>query len=1114
MVQIGSTRQIEPGARVARVTSGGNDDRSVTAPPAASAICPTHTSASLALHPPDARLLDRRAAAINARDPDRYHVLGEHGRGGLGRVSRAHDRELGRDIAIKELISRGHVSEVRFLREALITARLEHPGIVPIYEAGRWPDGTPFYAMKLVSGRSLRELIAERTTVEDRIGLLHHVIAVADAIAYAHGRNIIHRDLKPANVIIGDFGETIVIDWGLAKELGSTDEPAAIDGPYRASGIDDLTSAGSVLGTPAYMAPEQERGERVDQRADVFAIGAMLWELCALHKVPPASPRERGRILRRAGVDRDLVTIIDKALDPARDRRYRDAGALAADLKAFKAGARIAARNYSLLAMLAHWTRRHRALALSATVAAALALAGAVLHVHRIATERDRVATANNALILQQAQLLLHTDPTAAFELLDTYEGANAVGKAMLRAQARGLGLARVHVAPHTQRIHTARRLPDGSLVTVSDDGSVARTSPDGAIRIIARGVAWSDTFDYSGTGRWLGHACEATAICLLDLETERQRPGPPGMAGFAPVGVAFSPDGDHLAAISASGETAIWQLSDGALPDRRLEARLGSGEALQFVDASTLATLARDGIYLFHLDRSGRPLAAPRAFPIADAREISASAELHLVAVATTSGRLVVIDTASDRIVDDAVICKGQLNKVAVIALRRTIAYGCEDGDAGVRDLDRKSSAVVTHIEGGAAVVAGSADGRYLLAGGNDGKLVVYDATTRVALSYLGHATRITTIVPPSPEFPYIASGDATGALRVWPLPEAAVQAAITTPWRIYRAVLVGGDDPAIAVGNSSTIPWVTRDGTTGELQGHNPVHGLVAVSATQPRFVTYGFDDELELWSVGELPALRTVRTGHGTTNFAVYSPGGASFVTASQDGEIEEWSHAAGGPRSLGSIHEPVLFMRSLPSADAVAVGGLSGALWLSGPAGLRYLGQGPSALNSAAASRDARWLVTATSGGVVRMYDTTTRHVAMFQSPHPSSEFLLFTPDGTTLAVATARTISLMSPPSPPDRPAAAPARDVPAWTWDRIDLAVHHFTFSSDSQWFAGVCDRGGIWFNHRGDSRWVYVSTGTTRISFGYFSADGTRFLATDTSGRALIVDMKASVFR
>ena len=115
----------------------------------------------------------------------------------------------------------------------MITARLEHPGIVPVHEAGRWPDGTPFYAMKLVQGRPLRELIAACKTLGDRLALIPHVIAIADAIAYAHDRKIIHRDLKPSNVIVGAFGETVVIDWGLAKDL--TDEIADVveDGPYR-----------------------------------------------------------------------------------------------------------------------------------------------------------------------------------------------------------------------------------------------------------------------------------------------------------------------------------------------------------------------------------------------------------------------------------------------------------------------------------------------------------------------------------------------------------------------------------------------------------------------------------------------------------------------------------------------------------------------------------------------------------------------------------------------------------------------------------------------------------------------------------------------------------------
>jgi len=211
--------------------------------------------------------LDVQSLALaQVRDPERYLILNEHGRGGLGRVSRAHDRELGRDVALKEVLSRNQLSEARFLREALITARLEHPGIVAVHEAGRWPDGTPFYTMKLVSGRSLRELIAERTTVDDRLGLLHHVIAVADAIAYAHGRHIVHRDLKPANVFLSAQGAK-VLDLGLATVTAASALPSS-----------RITRTGEAVGTPAYMAPEQLGGARGESAADVWSLGVTLYE--------------------------------------------------------------------------------------------------------------------------------------------------------------------------------------------------------------------------------------------------------------------------------------------------------------------------------------------------------------------------------------------------------------------------------------------------------------------------------------------------------------------------------------------------------------------------------------------------------------------------------------------------------------------------------------------------------------------------------------------------------------------------------------------------------------------------------------------------------------------
>src|SRR5262249_40612449 len=154
-----------------------------------------------------------------------------------------------RPVAVKELFDPNERARRRFLRETLITARLQHPSIVPVYDAGHLVDRSPFYAMKLVAGRPLDRSIAEAKTLAQRLALLPGVLAVGDAMAYAHSERIVHRDLKPSNVLVGKFGETVVIDWGLAKDLGIDDRDALDAGPYRAAAGLEHTVAGVVLGT-------------------------------------------------------------------------------------------------------------------------------------------------------------------------------------------------------------------------------------------------------------------------------------------------------------------------------------------------------------------------------------------------------------------------------------------------------------------------------------------------------------------------------------------------------------------------------------------------------------------------------------------------------------------------------------------------------------------------------------------------------------------------------------------------------------------------------------------------------------------------------------------------
>jgi serine/threonine protein kinase len=228
--------------------------------------------------------------ALTSPDPLGYALLSEIGRGGMGVVFRARDLELDREVAVKLLLGQYAATSavaVRFLEEARITGRLQHPGIPAVYRVGALPDGRPFLAMKLIKGRTLDELLRAEGAHPSR--WLSAFESVCHAVGYAHARGVIHRDLKPSNVMVGAFGEVQVMDWGLAKLLGANPTGApvpteslqvsAIAPPRDSDG--SLTQAGSVLGTLAYMPPEQAAGEvaKIDRRADVFALGAIL---CAL----------------------------------------------------------------------------------------------------------------------------------------------------------------------------------------------------------------------------------------------------------------------------------------------------------------------------------------------------------------------------------------------------------------------------------------------------------------------------------------------------------------------------------------------------------------------------------------------------------------------------------------------------------------------------------------------------------------------------------------------------------------------------------------------------------------------------------------------------------------
>ncbi|MEZ6036454.1 MAG: protein kinase [Planctomycetota bacterium] len=335
-------------------------------------------------------------AADEAADAEARYRLGEEvGHGGMGSVHRAWEHRLQRHLAMKRVRAGASPQELRrFLEEARVTAQLHHPGVVPVHDLGVDRDGRMFFTMDLVRGRTLREVIAELHAGEgERSRALEVLQRVCEAIAFAHDKRVIHRDLKPDNVMVGRFGEVYVMDWGLAlvregdrDRVGAAQDDAIVS--QRAENAPEWTLQGDVVGTAAYMAPEQARGATVDERADVYAIGAMLYEVLTGRRPyaddPGASTSQaildRVRAGAPAPVERlqpdappELVAIQQRAMARRLEHRYADVLALRDDLRAFAEQRVVTAYEHGTWAELRKWLRRNRTIA-AAALAAVLAL--------------------------------------------------------------------------------------------------------------------------------------------------------------------------------------------------------------------------------------------------------------------------------------------------------------------------------------------------------------------------------------------------------------------------------------------------------------------------------------------------------------------------------------------------------------------------------------------------------------------------------------------------------------------------------------------------------------------------------------------------------------------
>lgn len=458
---------------------------------------------------------------LNHNDGERYQVAGEIARGGMGAVLRAVDCDIRREVAVKYLLDQSDPrKKVRFVEEAQITGQLEHPNIVPIHELGVDAQGHLFFSMKMVKGRSLQQVLQQlsqspRTAEKEwPLGrLLAAFVNICHGLAYAHSRGVVHRDLKPANIMLGDFGEVYVMDWGLAKVLESrtaavsvprieTPPPdgmantasAALSGTVRTNRLDsdEHTVDGTVMGTALYMPPEQASGQiaAIDQRSDVYSLGAVLYEILTLQ--PPIDrqggfrtilqrvrqgeiipPQERNPQRTRAGqVPKELAAVAMTALALKPEDRYPTVAALRSDIERFIEGRSVSVKEDSKRELLIKFVKRNKGFSLGAAAALLVLLCSSIFLLNSWLETRRAYAA---FLQEQQAKRKQARKSVPAF-----------VEAARLAVQRRKFddALAQLNVAVDYAPDDAAARLLKGQLLAARKDFAAAAVELKHYVRI------------------------------------------------------------------------------------------------------------------------------------------------------------------------------------------------------------------------------------------------------------------------------------------------------------------------------------------------------------------------------------------------------------------------------------------------------------------------------------------------------------------------------------------------------------------------------------------------------------------------------------------------------